>query len=931
MHCKIGERLLDRKTDINATSGLFPAMQSQAILYAAGAGQWDALLLLKSMGGDINERDPLDNTGMHIAVLSGAHMFETLQLLLALGADPSIKNNLGRTPLDLLILQMETLRDFSDALLGGFKGHEEATLKAITLLQAVAASVRGPLASLPIPRGKWGCTCGQCLLDGCLSPRMMCRLRITAEVLADIMRDNINTMVESWPASVDDTGMIFGASWLPVQFQQQMSKRFAKGYEAGAQMAAALLNANTPPTAAALNAAIGATTLPLDRAARLAYGHYIQQGGRAEFVIDAIVGIAIEQSEATGDGEFLEIHGAPTPDSRLNLGPYLGAPLPSKEALEGVINLKSRVSLIEPQANLDRITRLAANVFNMPIAMIEIIDNRASYIKSGHNLPSLMQPRLLARKMPMCPWGQIPDLNEVIVVEDTLEEGRWRESPLVAKDPKFRFYAGAPLVTLEGYRLGTLHVCDFVPRQFDTACGTLLANFAQLATRELERPEQLPGQPTAEAQRGKDKWPMLYCNELWTTITGVGADSAIGKPFWDLYRVLGASKETSPWQAFQPAIRANELFQEDVAEGGGSGQHSFTITFKPASRDFPGWPLAWVQNRHLGGCPFDDVQVGPPLGRGAYGSVFHGDWNGAAVAVKVVDHKMGDMAIEEANKEFEAMLGMKLAHPNIVRAFKYAVAPRKVAVWRAQAGDGLPLPMGQDDKIDRGGFRTKRSSYTGSVNLPWVLRTLLDVASAMMYIHGQDILHGDKPENLSCTNVLLVLKPGTDDRPFAAKLSDFGLARMLLSGGAVEAHTCRTVTHMPPELLTQGRLSKASDVYSFGILMWAVYTGRRPWAGLRHVQILAKKMMGTCAAPDFPDHTPPAYRELGERCMSADDQARPTFATVVAALKTLIADVQAGSVRVPDFPVYPLEAYIANMQDQSGAQTLPPNASDDQV
>lgn len=43
---------------------------------------------------------------------------------------------------------------------------------------------------------------------------------------------------------------------------------------------------------------------------------------------------------------------------------------------------------------------------------------------------------------------------------------------------------------------------------------------------------------------------------------------------------------------------------------------------------------------------------------------------------------------------------------------------------------------------------------------------------------------------------------------------------------------------MPPELLTTGRLSKAADTYSFGVLLWEMYTGQRPWAGMLQMQVI---------------------------------------------------------------------------------------------
>ena len=67
-------------------------------------------------------------------------------------------------------------------------------------------------------------------------------------------------------------------------------------------------------------------------------------------------------------------------------------------------------------------------------------------------------------------------------------------------------------------------------------------------------------------------------------------------------------------------------------------------------------------------------------------------------------------------------------------------------------------------------------------------------------------------------------------------MADFGLSRVL-SQEAISTGTFGTVTHMPPELLTTGRLSKSVDVYAFGVLLWEMCTGKRPWAGMMQMQV----------------------------------------------------------------------------------------------
>lgn len=74
----------------------------------------------------------------------------------------------------------------------------------------------------------------------------------------------------------------------------------------------------------------------------------------------------------------------------------------------------------------------------------------------------------------------------------------------------------------------------------------------------------------------------------------------------------------------------------------------------------------------------------------------------------------------------------------------------------------------------------------------------------------------------------------------------------------METSTHGTVTHMPPELLMDGRLSRATDTYSFGVMLWEIYTARRAFAGLMSHQIFLK-ITTEGLKLHFPPATPPAY------------------------------------------------------------------------
>mmetsp|Transcript_10527 Transcript_10527/g.23171 ORF Transcript_10527/g.23171 Transcript_10527/m.23171 type:complete len:952 (+) Transcript_10527:63-2918(+) len=236
-------------------------------------------------------------------------------------------------------------------------------------------------------------------------------------------------------------------------------------------------------------------------------------------------------------------------------GNYFGAPIPCNELqrLEKLVSLEQlRTS---PENQYDHITSIVAALLDVPIVLISLVAKEVQWFKSKTGVDAESTPRNLSFCAFMLKPEQ-PSCHTMLVIEDAHRDPRVWNNGLVTGAPYIRFYAGCPLVTSEGFRLGALCAIDRIPRTLSPDQFQILVNFGQLTVSQLEQKqiedrlsknadadadldeapcdfshgplrEQRMREIVSEvivlvwAQPGGKEWPIIFANKAWTDTTGI--------------------------------------------------------------------------------------------------------------------------------------------------------------------------------------------------------------------------------------------------------------------------------------------------------------------------------------------------------------------------------------------------------------------------
>ncbi|HVV08701.1 Stk1 family PASTA domain-containing Ser/Thr kinase [Amycolatopsis sp.] len=276
-------------------------------------------------------------------------------------------------------------------------------------------------------------------------------------------------------------------------------------------------------------------------------------------------------------------------------------------------------------------------------------------------------------------------------------------------------------------------------------------------------------------------------------------------------------------------------------------------------------------------------RVDTPIARGGMSSVYRGADTrlDRPVAIKIMDPRFADDRSFVERFEREAKSAARLHHPNVVTVHDQGVD-----------GDHVFLVM---ELVDGGTLRDLLDDR-GALDAALALSVTEQMLSALAAAHAAGLVHRDvKPENV------LIGRTGTPPTG-VVKVADFGLVRAVASSGTTSSSIILgTVAYLAPEQVTTGLAGERGDVYSAGIVLYEMLTGRVPYTGDTAISVAYRHVNDDVPAPSAVNpQVPAALDDLVLRATRRDPEARPADAgAFLRELREIRASLGLGPVAIP--------------------------------
>jgi len=281
---------------------------------------------------------------------------------------------------------------------------------------------------------------------------------------------------------------------------------------------------------------------------------------------------------------------------------------------------------------------------------------------------------------------------------------------------------------------------------------------------------------------------------------------------------------------------------------------------------------SWSRDANLNTIRRSEVHLQQCIGAGGFGKVYRATIYPAGresyeAAVKIPHQSQSE---DPYGLRSEALIFSMLDHTNILRMLGLIV--------EGANDQGIALEF-----CSGGALNQWLKQHKERLHLQQSIQWCLQIGKGMEYLHKRapaSFLHRD----LKSSNILLLYSGATCPSKQVLKISDFGLARARREQQSHEEFTTAgTYAWMAPESIRSSNFSPASDVWSFGVLVWEILTGEAPYRGMEPLQVALAVAQRQLRLP-VPESIPQILASVMRNCWEEEPNSRPEFDAIVVRL-----------------------------------------------
>ncbi|KAG5582032.1 hypothetical protein H5410_052659 [Solanum commersonii] len=401
-------------------------------------------------------------------------------------------------------------------------------------------------------------------------------------------------------------------------------------------------------------------------------------------------------------------------------------------------------------------------------------------------------------------------------------------------------------------------------------CGNLLRPMHEITFSTVDKPKLLSQLTSLLAELGLN----IQEAHVFSSVDGYSLDVFVvdGWPYEEIEQLrMALKREILKIEKSSPSQSPSESFRKE-------NKTLIKCELDPVTIPCDGIDV-WEIDHQL-------LKFGNKIASGSYGDLYKGTYCSQEVAIKILK---SERLNTELQKEFaqEVYIMRKVRHKNVVQFIGACTRPPNLCIVTEYMSGGSVYDYLHKQK--------------GSFKFPTLLKVAIDVSKGMNYLHQNNIIHRD----LKAANLLM-------DENEVVKVADFGVARVKAQTGVMTAET-GTYRWMAPEVLSllypkedmcisilfeslflkvieHKPYDHKADIFSFGVLLWELMTGKLPYEYLTPLQA-AIGVVQKGLRPAIPKHTHPKIAELLEKCWQRDPTSRPDFPEIIETLQQVAKEV----------------------------------------